>query len=50
MMVVAHDAATVTGVETRIAALLPGCDEGLVPVGNLRRLAEGVFRLGAPLL
>ena len=50
MMVVAHDAPTVTGVETRIAALLPGCDEGLVPVGNLRRLAEGVFRLGAPLL
>ena len=50
MMVACHDAATVAELEARFLALAPDCDEGLAPTGSLRRLAEGVVRLGAPIL
>ena len=50
MMVACHDAATVAALEARFLALAPDCDEGLAPTGNLRRLAESVVRLGAPIL
>ncbi len=50
MMVACHDAATVADLEARFLALAPDCDEGLPATGSLRRLAEGVVRLGAPIL
>ncbi len=50
MMVACHDPTTVAALETRIEALAAGCDEGLPVSGRLRRLAEGVMRLGAPIL
>ena len=50
MMVACHDPETVAALEARITALAAGCDEGLPASGRLRRLAEGVMRLGAPIL
>lgn len=50
MMFACHDAATVAALEARFLALAPDCDEGLPATGSLRRLAEGVVRLGAPIL
>ena len=50
MMVACHDAATVAALEARFLALAQDCDGGLAPTGSLRRLAEGVVRLGAPIL
>lgn len=50
MVLFVHDAASVGEVAGWLDALAPLCAEGTRPAGPARRVAEGVFRLGAPLL
>jgi cardiolipin synthase len=45
-----YDPAPVAELEGWFASLQPDCAPGLVPSGAGRRLMEGVFRLGAPIL
>ena len=50
LAVMAWDGATVSAVSRWFERLLPDCDEGVPPAKLTRRLIEGVFRLGAPIL
>ena len=45
-----YDAATVTALRDWFRALEPRCAQGVVKPSLLRRFAEGIFRLGAPIL
>lgn len=45
-----YDPAPVAELEAWIEALVPDCAPGIRPVSPPRRLLEGVFRLGAPIL
>lgn len=45
-----YDPASVGGLEAWFAALTPDCDTALRRPRALRRLLEGIFRLGAPIL
>lgn len=45
-----YDPDSAAALEAWFAALAPACTEGLRPATAPRRLAEGIFRLGAPIL
>lgn len=45
-----YDAETVAALEGWFLGLAPECAEGLRPASRSRRLVEGIFRLGAPIL
>ena len=50
MMLFVHDHATVAGFEGWFTRMFRDCDHGLREAGFFRRLVEGMFRLGAPIL
>lgn len=50
MVVFGYDAGTVGAVADWFTTLAPECSYGLKEAGLLRRVTEGVFRLGAPVL
>ncbi|WP_112308719.1 phospholipase D-like domain-containing protein [Pseudogemmobacter bohemicus] len=50
LAVMAWDPATTTAISRWFDRLLPDCDTSLPRPGFFRRLIEGVFRLGAPIL
>ncbi|MBE2275815.1 MAG: cardiolipin synthetase [Rhodobacteraceae bacterium] len=50
LMLACHDPETVAALEGWFAGLSRDCAEGLLPASIPRRLAESVFRLGAPIL
>ncbi len=50
LMLFLHDQATVAGFESWFTRMFRHCDHGVREAGFLRRLIEGMFRLGAPIL
>ncbi|PHP67906.1 cardiolipin synthetase [Zhengella mangrovi] len=50
LAVLFHDPVNVKALEDWFAALEAGCETGMPPCGAIRRMAETVFRLGAPVL
>lgn len=50
LAVMAWDPATASAISRWFDRLLPDCDDSLPAPGFFRRLTEGVFRLGAPIL
>nr|WP_249219068.1 phospholipase D-like domain-containing protein [Loktanella sp. SALINAS62] len=47
---VVHDDASATLLADWFTGLVDRCDEGVSDAGTLRRIAEGLFRVGAPML
>lgn len=50
LMLFVYDPAAVAQIEDWFEQLFPGCTTGIPPANLPRRLVEGVFRMGAPIL